>query len=79
MLDLQQKFQRKNFGKGSIEGVFTLGEATKKDLRLIQEKQECLNMLKSDGIKAKDTFDRQTTFQRAALSYTKRQAIEQAR
>ncbi len=35
-----KKFREHNFGKGKIEGVFTLGEATKDDILLIEEKQK---------------------------------------
>lgn len=44
-----KKFREKNFGKGKIEGVFTLGEATKEDMLLIEEKQKDLKILKDDG------------------------------
>ena len=54
-----KKFRENNFGKGTIEGVFTLGEATKKDIELIEKKQLELKKLKEDGIKKKDTLNNQ--------------------
>lgn len=54
-----KKFREKNFGKGKIEGVFTLGEASKEDVLLIEEKQECLKTLKDDGFKKKETLEKQ--------------------
>ena len=54
-----KKFRENNFGKGKIEGVFTLGEATKEDMLLIKEKQKDLNVLKDEGLKKKDTLDKQ--------------------
>ena len=52
-------FREHNFGKGKIEGVFTLGEATKEDVLLIEEKQKELKVLKDEGIKKKDTLEKQ--------------------
>lgn len=51
-----KKFRENNFGKGKIEGVFTLGEATKEDIELIEEKQAELKTLKDEGIKKKETL-----------------------
>jgi len=54
-----KKFREQNFGKGKIEGVFTLGEATKEDMLLIEEKQKDLKVLKDDGLKKKETWEKQ--------------------
>ncbi len=54
-----KKFRENNFGKGKIEGVFTLGEASKEDLILIEEKQKQLKMLKDDGLKKKEALEKQ--------------------
>ena len=54
-----KKFRENNFGKGKIEGVFTLGEATKEDIELIEEKQAELKTLKDEGIKKKETLEKQ--------------------
>lgn len=54
-----KKFRENNFGKGKIEGVFTLGEATKEDIKLIEEKQAELIILKDKGVQKKETLDKQ--------------------
>jgi wobble nucleotide-excising tRNase len=54
-----KKFRENNFGKGKIEGVFTLGEATKEDIKLIEEKQAELTILKNEGIQKKETLEKQ--------------------
>ncbi len=54
-----KKFRENNFGKGKIEGVFTLGEASKEDLILIEEKQKQLKILKDDGLKKKEALEKQ--------------------
>ena len=54
-----KKFRENNFGKGKIEGVFTLGEATKEDMILIAAKQKDLQALKEDGLKKKETLEKQ--------------------
>lgn len=43
-------FREENFGKGSIEGVFTLGKATKDEIEEIKELAEKLAHIKSEGI-----------------------------
>lgn len=52
-------FRTTNFGKGTIEGVFTLGEATKEDIELIEEKQRALKTLKDEGVKKRETLEKQ--------------------
>lgn len=54
-----KRFRENNFGKGKIEGVFTLGEATKEDIILIEEKQNELKILKDDGIQKKAVLKQQ--------------------
>jgi wobble nucleotide-excising tRNase len=54
-----KKFREHNFGKGKIDGVFTLGEATKEYMLLIEEKQKDLKILKDDGLKKKEALDKQ--------------------
>jgi wobble nucleotide-excising tRNase len=54
-----KKFRENNFGTGKIEGVFTLGEATKEDMILIEEKQKDLKVLKEEGLKKKETLEKQ--------------------
>ena len=54
-----KKFRENNFGKGKIEGVFTLGEATQEDIKLIEEKKAELTKLKDEGIQKKETLEKQ--------------------
>ncbi|NHA03461.1 AAA family ATPase [Mucilaginibacter sp. HC2] len=53
-------FRDKNFGKGKIDGVFTIGQATKEEQRLIEEKIEQRKSLKEDVAKRKDTLQKKT-------------------
>lgn len=46
-----KEFRVKNFDKGKLEGVFTLGEATKEQKKVIEEKTEQLKQYKIDGDK----------------------------
>lgn len=52
-------FRENNFGKGTIEGVFTLGEATKEEIELIDQKKIELEEIKKIGIQKKETLDKQ--------------------
>jgi wobble nucleotide-excising tRNase len=47
-------FREKNFGKGSIDGVFTLGQANKEDIEAIKKMEEELAEIKNDGIKKEE-------------------------
>ncbi len=49
-------FRERNFGKGKLSGVFTLGEATTEEIKAIKEKVESLKLIKADGIKKKEFF-----------------------
>ena len=50
-------FRDKNFGKGSIDGVFTLGQATKEEIEAIKKMQLDLAEIKDNGIKKKTSLD----------------------
>jgi wobble nucleotide-excising tRNase len=50
-----KEFRERNFGKGKLSGVFTLGEATSEQVKAIVDKTEELKVLKADGIKKRDT------------------------
>jgi wobble nucleotide-excising tRNase len=52
-------FRESNFGKGNIEGVFTLGEATKEKIELIEGKKKELKKIKEADIQKKGTLDKQ--------------------
>ena len=55
-----KEFREKNFGKGKIEGVFTLGEATKEEKKVIEDKTEQLKIIKVDGEKIRGSLKSQT-------------------
>lgn len=54
-----KEFRERNFGKGKLGGVFTIGEATAEDIKTIEEKSELLKALKADGAKKRDTQNAQ--------------------
>lgn len=51
-------FRDKNFGKGTIDGVFTLGQATKEDIEAIQKMQDELSEIKDKGVKKKEALEK---------------------
>ena len=55
-----KEFRDKNFGNATIDGVFTLGQATKEEAELIEEKRKKLKDLKEKGIQQKEVLDKQT-------------------
>lgn len=54
-----KEFREKNFGKGKIDGVFTLGEATKEEKKVIEDKTEQLKIIKADGEKIRGSLNAQ--------------------
>lgn len=50
-----KEFRERNFGKGKLSGVFTLGEATAEQVKAIADKTEKLKLLKADGTKKRET------------------------
>jgi wobble nucleotide-excising tRNase len=54
-----KNFRDNNFGKGKIDGVFTLGNATKEQLELIAAKQVKLAEIKEKGLQKKTTIENQ--------------------
>lgn len=53
-------FRTSNFGKGKLDGVFTLGKATKDEIEAIEKMQIDLIEIKNKGIKKKDSLDKVT-------------------
>jgi len=53
-------FRERNFGKGKIDGVFTLGEATKEEKEAIEQMVAELGEFRSQGIQKKATLERLT-------------------
>lgn len=51
-------FRERNFGKGKLNGVFTIGEATAEQIKVIEEKAEELKTLKAEGILKRETLDK---------------------
>lgn len=54
-----KEFRERNFGKGKISGVFTLGEATAEEIKLIEAKIEILKGIKEEGLKKRLTLKNQ--------------------
>lgn len=52
-----KEFRRRNFGKGKLDGVFTLGEATAEQIQVIEEKGILLKETKTDRIKKTETLE----------------------
>lgn len=52
-------FRERNFGKGKLGGVFTLGEATAEQIKVIEDKTELLKVLKAEGLKKRETHTSQ--------------------
>ena len=51
-------FRERNFGRGKIDGVFTLGEATKEEKEAIEQMVAELEKMKEKGVNKKKTFER---------------------
>jgi wobble nucleotide-excising tRNase len=54
-----KEFREQNFGKGKLNGVFTLGQATATEIKVIEDKTEELKVIKSDGVKKRETLNAQ--------------------
>lgn len=59
VLVYNKEFRERNFGKGKLSGVFTLGEATAEQIKEIETKTEELKAIKADGIQKRETLDKQ--------------------
>jgi wobble nucleotide-excising tRNase len=58
VLVYNKEFRERNFGKGKLSGVFTLGEASAEQIKVIEQKSEELKTIKADGIKKHETLDK---------------------
>jgi wobble nucleotide-excising tRNase len=56
-------FRDRNFGKGTIDGVFTLGEATKEQIENIEKRKKKRKEVSDDGATKKKTLDGMITAQ----------------
>ncbi len=59
VLVYNKEFRERNFGKGKLSGVFTLGEATAEQINVIEQKAEELKAIKVDGAKKHEVLDKQ--------------------
>ncbi|GET31518.1 hypothetical protein PbJCM13498_03810 [Prolixibacter bellariivorans] len=58
VLVYNKEFRIRNFGKGKLNGVFTLGEATADQIKVIEQKSEELKTIKADGIQKRETLEK---------------------
>jgi len=58
VLVYNKAFRERNFGKGKLSGVFTLGEATAEQIKVIEEKTEELKIIKAEGLQKRESLDR---------------------
>ncbi len=58
VLVYNKEFRNRNFGKGKLNGVFTLGEATADQIKVIEQKSEELKTIKADIIQKRETFEK---------------------
>ena len=61
VLVYNKEFRNRNFGKGKLNGVFTLGEATADQIKVIEQKNEELKTIKAEGIQKRETFEKLKT------------------
>ncbi|KAA3618721.1 MAG: hypothetical protein DWQ05_07095 [Calditrichaeota bacterium] len=59
VLVYNKEFRVKNFGKGKLNGVFTLGEATADQIKEIEKKNDELKIIKAEGLQKRETLDKQ--------------------
>lgn len=50
-----KEFRERNFGNGKLNGVFTLGQATTDEIKVIEDKTEELRKLNIEGTQKRDT------------------------
>lgn len=53
-----KEFRIRNFGKGNLEGIFTLGQATTEQVAIIESKTEQLKQIKKEGEGFKTALDK---------------------
>lgn len=58
VLVYNKTFRERNFGQGKLNGVFTLGEATAEQIKVIEEKTEKLKSIKAEGVQKRETLDK---------------------
>lgn len=58
VLVYNKEFRSRNFGKGKLNGVFTLGEATSDQIKVIEQKTDELKTIKAEGIQKKESLEK---------------------
>lgn len=58
VLVYNKAFRERNFGKGKLSGVFTLGEATAEQIKVIEEKTEELKNIKAEDLQKRESLDK---------------------
>lgn len=53
------EFRKQNFGNGKLNGVFTLGQATTDEIKVIEDKNQELKIIKADGTKKREVLNAQ--------------------
>lgn len=61
VLVYNKEFRNRNFGKGKLNGVFTLGEATTDQIKTIEIKSENLKTIKGEIIQKNQTYEKLIT------------------
>ena len=59
ILVYNKEFKERNFGKGKLNGVFTLGEATGEQIKEIESKNDKLKAIKAEGQQKRETLEKQ--------------------
>mgnify|MGYP000843898122 CR=1 FL=1 len=54
-----KSFKERNFGAGQIPGVFTLGDATKEEIEIIENKRKLLEVTNEKGLQKKKNIETQ--------------------
>ncbi|MES2837567.1 MAG: AAA family ATPase [Bacteroidota bacterium] len=61
VLVYNKEFRERNFGKGKLNGVFTLGEATAEQIKIIEQKNNELKAIKAEIIQKLETLEKHKT------------------
>ena len=64
-----KEFRDRNFGKGKLSGIFTLGEATSEQIKEIEQKKEELQRIKDAGIQQREVLNQQQQKKDNIVSY----------
>lgn len=56
-----RNFREENFGKGKLNGIFTLGKATTDEIKVIEDKKLALKKITEEGNKKKETIEVQAS------------------